>query len=168
MTRSHLTPVILALTVLGGAALATTATVTLADAQEAKTMQVDARGGMHGARGEHGHRGGPRGEMMRTMFDAVDADGDRAVTQEEIDAYRAARVGEADTSGDGALSIAEFETLYQQFTRGRMVDAFQALDADGDGQIAPEELDTRIARMVERLDRDGDGVLTLQRGRGGN
>lgn len=163
MTRSYITPAILIISLLGGAALTTTA-VSVVHAQEAKVMQADARGGM---RGERGHRGGQRGEMMRNIFDAVDADGDRAVTQEEIDAYRAARVGAADASGDGALSLEEFNTLFQEFTRPRMVDAFQALDADGDGQIAPAELDTRIARMVERMDRDGDGVLTLQRGERG-
>ncbi|MEM7487753.1 MAG: EF-hand domain-containing protein, partial [Pseudomonadota bacterium] len=118
------------------------------------------RGGRHG----RGHRGGMRGgEMFRDVFDAADADGDGTVTQAEIDAYRDARVSEVDVSGDGALSIEEFDTLYRDLTRSRMVDAFQALDADGDGQISAEEMDRRVARFVERMDRDGDGALTLQR-----
>ncbi|SFT01595.1 hypothetical protein SAMN04488040_2776 [Sulfitobacter marinus] len=66
-------------------------------------------------------------------------------------------------SDDGALLIEEIDELYRSFTRSRMVDALQALDSDGDGQIAPEELDTRIARLVERRDGDGDGAPTLQR-----
>lgn len=114
-------------------------------------------GGARFARG--GHRGG--GEMLRTLFDAVDTDGDGTVTQAEIDAYRAARLTEVDASGDGALSIEEFDTLYRAFTRSRMVDAFQELDADGDGVISADEMDSRVSGFVRRLDRDGDGELTL-------
>lgn len=112
-----------------------------------------------------GHRGGGfgGGEMFRTLFDAVDANGDGTVTQDEVEAYRTARLAEVDASGDGALSIEEFDTLYREFTRSRMVDMFQELDADGDGVISAEEMDTRVSRMFERMDRDGDGALTLQR-----
>lgn len=115
------------------------------------------------------HRGGGRmgGGMFRDLFDTVDADGDRSVTRAEIDAYRTTKLAEVDASGDGALSIEEFDTLYRELTRSRMVDAFQRFDVDGDGAIAPAEIDRNIDRLVERMDRDGDGALTLQRqGRG--
>lgn len=152
-----------------GAMIATAQTAPVspdAPAADAQVVRADFRGdrdGRGGRDGHRGHRGGFGGEMFRTIFDAADADGDGSVTQAEIDAYRTAQIGQVDASGDGALSIEEFDELYRAFTRSRMVDAFQELDADGDGQIAPEELDTRIARLVERLDRDGDGALTLQR-----
>ncbi|MCV3273077.1 EF-hand domain-containing protein [Roseobacter sinensis] len=134
-----------------------------AGAAEARMTQAEYRGA-HDSKRKRGHRGGMRGgEMLRDVFDAADADGDGAVTPEEIEAYRTALVTEVDASGDGALSIEEFDTLYRSLTRSRMVDAFQRLDANGDGQIAPEEMDRRVARLVERLDRDGDGILTLQR-----
>lgn len=127
-------------------------------------IRAQHRGGDRGQKGHRGHRGGfGGGEMFRSIFDAVDADSDRTVTQEEIDAFRAARLAEVDASGDGALSIEEFDTLYREFTRSRMVDTFQRLDADGDGVISAEEMDTRISRLIERMDRDGDGALTLQR-----
>jgi Ca2+-binding EF-hand superfamily protein len=96
------------------------------------------------------------------LFEEIDADGDGAVTQAEIDAFRAAKVAGADTSGDGALSIEEFDTLYREFTRWRMVRAFQELDTDGDGVISQAEMDRRFGRVVEQMDRDGDGALTLQ------
>ena len=141
---------------------------------EAKTVKTHVRG-KHEGRGHkhrHGHgRGmfGGRGqsELFATLFSEVDADGDGSVTQEEVDAYRSAKVGEADTSGDGALSIEEFDTLYREFTRSRMVDTFQDFDADGDGRITVEEMDRRFGDVVDRMDRDDDGVLTLQRGRRG-
>ena len=141
--------------------------------------RVEVRGDRHGPRGKgHHHHGardgrdGPRGHrgfgasagpgMMQTLFAEVDADGDGRVTQDEIDAFRAAKVRAADTSGDGALSIEEFDTLYREFTRSRMVDAFQDLDANGDGMIDKAEMDARLTRIKARMDRDGDGVLTLR------
>ncbi|MEL6208243.1 MAG: EF-hand domain-containing protein [Pseudomonadota bacterium] len=122
------------------------------------------RGGEHGGFGFGRGRGGS--ERFQRLFAEIDADGDGAVTQEEVDAYRSARVAAADASGDGALSIEEFDTLYREFTRDRMVDAFQDLDSDGDGVISTEEFDFRFGSIVERMDRDGDGALTLQMGRG--
>lgn len=121
----------------------------------------DMRGGHHGGfGGRHG------GDLMTGLFEAIDTDGDGAVTQREIDAYRDARVGAVDTSGDGALDIGEFDTLYRELTRPRMVDAFQRLDADGDGSVTTEELDERFGSIVERLDRNGDGALGIEDRRG--
>ncbi len=119
-------------------------------------------GGKDGHRGGRGGPGGRHGggEMMQQIFTQADADGDGTLTQAEIDEFRAMQVEDADTSGDGALTIDEFETLYNAFARDRMVDAFQALDSDGDGAISAEEIDARVGNMVERMDRDGDGVLS--------
>ncbi|WP_198662730.1 EF-hand domain-containing protein [Primorskyibacter marinus] len=140
-------------------------------APQTRAERVEAPSDRSAKRREYNHKGrrGNRtfwgrggSEIFRTLFNEIDADGDGAVTQEEVDAYRATKVGEADTSGDGALSIEEFDTLYREFTRSRMVDAFQKLDANGDGVIDADELDTRFRDIVERMDRDGDGALTLQ------
>lgn len=131
---------------------------------EAEAMPVHFRDGRGPGGGHDGHhRKGRGGEMGRTLFDAVDADGDRTVTDGEIAAYRAGKLAEIDTSGDGALSIGEFDTLYRELTRWRMVDMFQDLDEDGDGVISAAEMDKRIDRMMERMDRNGDGALTLLR-----
>lgn len=125
------------------------------------------KGKRHGKRGYHGHHHGKRGggEMFGAMFAKIDADGDGMVTQEEIDTYRAEKLTEFDTSGDGALSIEEFDELYRELTRSRMVRAFQRLDADGDGVITAEEMDAQFGNIVERMDRDGSGALSLK-GRG--
>ena len=176
MKRSNYLPVgFLALALAGsGAMIATAQTAPVAGNQasaDAQVIRADhrgdrGRGGRHmrgGHHGKHRHGGHGGGEMMRTLFDAVDADGDGTVTREEVDTYRASRLAEVDASGDGALSIEEFDTLYREFTRSRMVDMFQDLDADGDGVISAEEMDTRVSRMFDRMDRDGDGALTLQK-----
>ena len=101
-------------------------------------------------------------ETMATLMAEIDADEDGAITQGEIDAYRTARVSEADTSGDGALDIDEFDTLFRDFTRTRMVDAFQRLDANGDGVIDEDEIDRRVGGLVERLDRNDDGAISRE------
>lgn len=134
---------------------------------EADLTRVHARAEQDGRRGERRRGGGQGRAMIRALFEAADTNDDDALTTEEIAAYRTARLSEVDVSGDGALSIEEFDNLYRDLTRARMVDAFQRLDADGDGQISPQEMDDRVARFVERMDRDGDGVLTLgRRGQG--
>ncbi|WP_158448492.1 hypothetical protein [Jannaschia rubra] len=143
-------------------------------AAETRAEMRGDRGEMRGDRGDRGHRGGRQAGrhggsgMFAAVFADIDADGNGSVTQAEIDAYRAMKVGEADASGDGALSIEEFDTLYREFTRSRMVDAFQNLDADGDGVITDGEMDARFGDIVKRVDRDDDGALTPRdRGRRG-
>ncbi len=105
----------------------------------------------HGDRGGHG--------MMRQIMEKVDANGDRAVTQDEIDTFRAATVANADASGDGGISLDEFETIYLELTRNRMVDAFQKLDEDGDGVVTQAEMDAKFGNVVDRMDRNDDGKL---------
>lgn len=129
-------------------AVAQTATdTTPVQAPQAKEMRVDFRM-------ERGARGGG---MMGRILQQADANGDRALTQDEIDTFRAALVANADASGDGNISLDEFETLYLEVTRARMVDAFQALDADGDGVVTQAESDARFGDIVDRMDRNQDG-----------
>jgi EF hand len=148
-----------------GAAVATAQGQQHAGPQAGSGMNVPPR--MTHFRDHHGPRGGMFGdggmeENIRIIFMQVDANGDGSVTQDEIDSFRATKISEADVSGDGGLSIEEFDTLYREFTRERMVDAFQQLDADGDGAIVEEEMDRRFGGIVERMDRNDDGALSLQ------
>lgn len=169
MNRTHILPsalLILAVSVSAGAVAQSAGSDTEAPIAEERAQVHLAKSERHGREGRHGKRG--RFGMMRQIMEQVDANGDRAVTQEEIDTYRAARVAEADVSGDGNLSLEEFETAYAQMTRMRMVDAFQELDQDGDGQITQAEMDSRFGGVVERMDRNGDGKLSREdRGRRG-
>lgn len=122
-------------------------------------------GGRHGGGSHREGFGGP--VMMQKLFGLVDVNKDGSVTQDEIDAYRAEQVANADSNGDGALNIEEFDSIYRAMTRSRMVDIFQDFDADGDGTISPAELDDRFGSVVERMDRNDDGALSIEdRGRG--
>ena len=101
------------------------------------------------------------------MIEVYDADGDGAVSQEEIDQWRAERLGQFDADGDGRLSLEEYQALWLDAMRERMVDRFQAHDDDGDGQVTVEEFGERTSRIVLMRDRNGDGVLNLDDARRG-
>ena len=117
--------------------------------------------------GEYGkHHGGQRRAMR--MFQSFDADDDGRLTQEEIDRGRSERFTRFDGNGDGRLDLQEFEALWLDGMRERMVDRFQNLDADGDAVVTAEEFSEPFARMVRFMDRNGDGVLSIEdRGRRG-
>jgi hypothetical protein len=108
-------------------------------------------------RGHGGHRDG-RGGLDR-LIEGFDADGDGGVTQEEIISTRTTRLSEFDTNKDGSLDLNEYQALWLDAMRERMVDQFQAHDDDGDGIVTVEEFTERFTKIVERRDRNGDGVL---------
>ena len=78
---------------------------------------------------------------------------------------------EADTDGDGAISLAEFQTGFVEAAERQ----FQALDTDGNGVLSGEEFTDRRGRSIfatdvrsvigdralNRLDTDDDGFVTL-------
>lgn len=119
-------------------------------------------GMMGGRRGSGPHGFGMHGDMMRHLFELADADKDGKLTQEEIDQALADRFARYDADKDGKLSIEEFDNLFREITRPMMVRAFQRLDPDGDGGISADELGRFTRDLVRRLDRTGDGVLTLE------
>lgn len=111
-----------------------------------------------GGRGEmRGHRGAGRG--FNRLIEAFDANDDGEVTQEEILTVRRTRLSEFDANNNGTLDISEYEALWLDAMRERMVDRFQAHDDDGDGSVTIEEFSEDFANIVERRDRNGDGVL---------
>jgi hypothetical protein len=118
--------------------------------------------------GERGHGGwhhGPGAGMGGrgwSMFESFDANGDGKVTQAEVDEVRAQRFAEFDADGDGRLTLEEYQALWLDAMRPRMVDQFQAHDDDGDAGVTLEEFSERYARMVVRLDANGDGEITIE------
>lgn len=108
--------------------------------------------GMHGR-----HHGGKR--MIR-MFESYDANDDGKLTQAEIDEARASQVAKFDTDGNGSLNLKEYEALWLEAMRDRMVDRFQDLDDNGDGVVTSEEFGQPFARIVRYMDRNDDGAIS--------
>ena len=105
---------------------------------------------------------GPLAVSAMEIFDTADADGDGKLTQAEIDKALNDRHAAHDANGDGNLDLEEFEGLWRETTRPLTVRAFQMLDTDGDAVVTRAEYDRPLAGIVERLDRDGDGSLSMK------
>ena len=106
-----------------------------------------------------GHHGARMGMRVQKLFDEVDADKDGKITESELTQYRVARISKVDANGDGALQMDEFQTIWADVMRPRMVDHFQFLDEDGDGTISEAEITTPLSMITGRLDRNDDGVI---------
>jgi Ca2+-binding EF-hand superfamily protein len=110
--------------------------------------------------GRH-HGGGHRGAGAILLFEQFDTNQDGRLTQDEIDQARQSRLAEFDQNGDGSLSLEEYQALWMDAMRERMVDRFQAHDDDGDGLVTAEEFGQSFERIIVRFDRDGDGEVTV-------
>ena len=68
----------------------------------------------------------------------LDADGDGALTKDELLAHNRARFDRLDANDDGIISPDEFG--------GRLVAMFTRMDADNDGRLSGDELPRRMSR----------------------
>jgi Ca2+-binding EF-hand superfamily protein len=111
--------------------------------------------GMWKHRGHHGeHPGGER------LLESFDQNNDGKLTQSEVDQSRQERFKKFDTNSDGNLSLQEYEALWLEAMRSRMVDRFQTLDDDGDAVVTTEEFVAPFDQLVNRMDRDDNGEVT--------
>ncbi|MDP6644780.1 MAG: EF-hand domain-containing protein [Rhodospirillales bacterium] len=107
------------------------------------------------------------------LFDAFDADKDGSLTQAEVDKARKDQFDKFDANGNGKLDLKEYQALWLDAMRERMVDRFQGHDDDGNAQVTLTEFQKRFQSLIARLDENGDGKVTRQelrerfRGHGG-
>ena len=102
----------------------------------------------------------PRGGHHMRLMEEIDVDNNGTITRVEIDTVQQQRFSEFDGDKSGTLSLNEFEELWLQRMRHRMVDKFQRLDEDGDGQVTRAEFDAPFNNMMARRDQNNDGVLS--------
>ena len=93
-------------------------------------------------------------------MERYDANGDKKVTQDEINTNREAWHKEFDTDNDGKLSLEEFKQLWLKAKAQRIVRDFQQFDRDGDAGVTVGEYLRPMEDLVERKDRNGDGALS--------
>lgn len=110
-----------------------------------------------GAHSSFGKRS--KGKAVVKMLSRYDENGDRAITLEEVMTARGTQFKNFDTNKDGAINLTEFERLWLDEMRERMVDRFQDHDSDGDGKINEADYSAKIALMIERLDKNEDGKV---------
>lgn len=160
---------ILTASAIAGIGLVGLAAVSLADGAGQRGWRMH-DGGQYGM-GGHGMGGPGRGGQgpggfgmgghggMHDMMLGFDANEDGKLSQQEIDQGRANQLKKFDKNGDGTLSLGEYEALWLDVMRERMVDRFQGHDANGDGKVTGEEFGERFADMVKFMDSNDDGVL---------
>lgn len=104
---------------------------------------------------------GPGGQGHR--FEELDANSDGKITQAEMEAHRAARFAAADTDGNGSLSASEMTATAEQRKADRAARMIERIDANGDGEVSQEELangSKRRGNGFDRMDANGDGEIT--------
>lgn len=130
-----------------------------------------------GAQARDGH-GDRASRMQMPTFEQLDANGDGAVTPDEITAAMQAgasdRFAAADTNGDGGLSVEEMTARADADRAERMAERatrrLEAADTNGDGLLQQSEIaeamDGRRGpnpdRMFDRADADDNGSLSAE------
>lgn len=102
------------------------------------------------------------------IFDRLDANGDGAITFEELQSHRDAMLERVDANGDGVVSRDEMQARVAERQSKRAERAgqrFERLDANGDGMVDRDERRAAAEARFERMDRDGDGRITREEAR---
>ena len=139
-------------------------------------------GGKDGDRGAMGRKGG----FMQMEFVDVDLDKNGQITVEDLQAAAKARFDMADADGDGALTLDEMKAQAEQRMANRMAakgdgkgerkgkmfqkrmgwkleDMLAKKDADGNGSLSFEEVtpdQAMLERMIDRFDTDDDNAIS--------
>jgi len=112
-------------------------------------------------------RGGD-GPFPMPDFAAIDADKDGKITKAEVEAHRAARVAAADADKDGKLSAAELKAQATERAGSRADDMVAKMierrDSDGDGLISVAEMAAGPSPLAvfDRVDSDKDGAISAE------
>lgn len=106
--------------------------------------------------------GGPREPVS---FETLDLNADGQITQDEMRARGAARLAQADTDGDGEISRDELLARARAGAESRVDRMMERLDADENGALSQAELEKARGnrgggRLFNRADADGDGALS--------
>ncbi|WP_176556119.1 EF-hand domain-containing protein [Rubellimicrobium rubrum] len=108
------------------------------------------------------------GPVGLAPLESYDVDGNGVITQQEITTRKAERFAAADADGDGALSpeelIALEDAIREEVRLARAARGVERMDDNGDGLLQAEELEARSPRLApifDELDTDGDDGISL-------
>ena len=105
---------------------------------------------------------GMGGHHRLEMVERLDTNSDGKITMSEITAHRDQLRTEHDKDGNSTISLSEFEGIWISMMRPMMVDKFQMMDDDGDGQITDAEVDKKVTRMMRWMDKNEDGAISMK------
>lgn len=100
------------------------------------------------------HAKGPGGDH----FSRFDEDGDGKVAVSELDARHKEFLADADKDGDGYITKDEMKALHETHKAEHKARMFP--DANNDGKVSRREFEDATREHFNKLDKDGDGLLT--------
>jgi len=117
--------------------------------------------GATGAIAKPGH-GGKGGCGPGMTFEQIDADGNGQISKQEMEGLREARFAATDADGDGKLTLAEIEAAAQARAKDHAAKMMERMDANSDGAVTLDELPKprRAGKMFDRVDANGDGAIS--------
>ena len=124
-------------------------------------MTVAVAKGVAGSRGHHWGHHGMHAQGIE-MFERADADGDGKLTGAEATAFLDGVRAANDADGNGTINLAEFEGIVLEQARPLIAKRFDKLDDNGDGELSDAEIADRVARLMDRVDRNDDGAVDLR------
>ena len=107
-------------------------------------------------------RSGGHGHGPQIDFETMDRDGDGQITQAELQAMGEAHFADADTDNDGFLSAAELEAQAMARAAQHAARMMERMDANGDGKVTREEFMQGHDAMFDAMDTNGDGVIDAE------
>ena len=143
--------------------------VTKADAvafAAARFARMDADGNGEVTREERrAARKAMRQERRADRFSRMDADADGSITEAEMRAFASDRAARRfvrlDRNGDGAVALSEIEDR----RAGRHHRDGHKHARGSRGPLTADKVEARVMKRFDRIDADGDGVVTLQEAR---
>ncbi len=104
---------------------------------------------------------GAAGRARGGFFERLDGNGDGTLTADELPEEMRERIMGADADGDGAVSREEMQQMRPRGGR-RGGTLFERFDADDDGTLTAAELPGEMASRIMEADANGDGRLTRE------
>jgi Ca2+-binding EF-hand superfamily protein len=115
-------------------------------------QQGGGNGGNGGGDGERPRRRGGA-DRVKELIERLDRNGNGVIDKDELPEGWGERIGPADTNGDGVITPEELEGLMGGGGRPGPE------GGEGDGERPPRRDGNRGRGLVERLDRNGNGVI---------
>lgn len=100
--------------------------------------------------GKAGHGGG---EITPPAFSDFDQNGDGSITADEINNMKSAQFAKTDTDGNGELSAEELITARQKANEDRVAKMIERFDKDGSGGLSLDEMPERGKNAEKRAER---------------
>ncbi|MEP4197471.1 MAG: EF-hand domain-containing protein [Aliishimia sp.] len=101
----------------------------------------------------------------RPSFETLDTDGDGQITSAEMEARGAGRFALVDTNSDGGISLDELQATHAKRADDRAAKLMERLDTNGDKLLSAEEMSKSrrgggAGRLFKTADADKNGAIS--------